>query len=274
MNVSPIFLALPLSLAVGLAVAWVMPLIPDPPCQPSLWRRGGLFLLAGGGAWLALANSNSLGPLYSSLFPLSLPLPLALSVVAIALAGLYATTGSDLFYDRVVSRAVVWYPTLAILIIYGLTIPLFGLVGWGLFATALAGTLAGWLLGVAMTLPARWLGQHLRGGPPEPAPQEPLSGRCLVCGKPAHRASFEQSAQEPTEDFGEGDVWVLRLLGALLGPVGLVFTLVVAAIINGLFAIPVLARDQLSHRKAGSTYLPFVPALCVATVYVLSVRPS
>lgn len=267
MNVSPALLALLLSLVIGCAVAVIMPLIPDPRCQPSFGRRFAIFVIAATGAFLVLVNLSLLGPIGSAPFSLA-PWPLALLATAIGLIGLYATTGSDLFYDRVVSQAVVWYPTLAILGIYALAIPTGSRPA--ALVMALIGALVGWGLGKAMSIPAR-LFARWRGAPDEVQMVAPAGSRCLICGKSAHMAKIEDPDGGPhqVEDFGSGDVWVLGLIGALLGPIGVVYMLVGATIINGLLAALLWLRDRLARRAMGSTYLPFVPGFCIATVYIL-----
>jgi prepilin signal peptidase PulO-like enzyme (type II secretory pathway) len=275
MNLPPLLLALLFSLLVASSVAWVMPSIPDPRCRPSRARRGLLFLIVGVVAFLVLANAWSFESLQRQtslpLLPMTMiPVaawPLALLVVAISLGGLYATTGSDLFYDRIVSRDVVGYPTLIIFGLYALAVPFFGLPA---LLMSLAGAFLGWLLGKAMSLPARLLAKA-RQAPDDVLVEAPIGSRCLICGQAAHMANivYDDGESAQAEDFGEGDVWVLRLIGALLGPVGVVLMLVPAILLNGLLAVPIIIRDRLQQREVGSSYLPYVPALCIATVYVL-----
>jgi hypothetical protein len=171
--------------------------------------------------------------------------PLHLVIAAVALVGFLTATITDIFCDRSILAAAVVYPTRIILIAYALAIPF---ISYGAFVVSLSGWLLCWGLGLILEIPARYLARRNK------APIDELTG-------------------EQVEYFGGGDTWLLKLMGALLGPVGGLTAFALGAILNGIVSVPLLLRDRLSGRGWGLSYQPFVPGLAVAAIYVLVSRP-
>ena len=171
--------------------------------------------------------------------------PPHLIIAAIALFGLLTATITDIFCDRSILAAAVVYPTRLVLIGYALTVPF---IGPGAFAVSLFGWLFCWSLGKVLEFPARLLARR-------------------------HQAPIDELTGEQSEYFGGGDTWLLKLMGALLGPVGGLTAFAIGAIINGLISVPLLLRDRLSGKGWGLSYQPFVPGLAIAAVCVFVIRP-
>jgi len=72
----------------------------------------------------------------------------------------------------------------------------------------------------------------------------------------------------PTEAFGTGDVWLMVLVGALLGPAAGISALIVGIFINGFFALLFLLYDLITGRKEPRP-IPMVPSLALGTLLVI-----
>jgi hypothetical protein len=72
-----------------------------------------------------------------------------------------------------------------------------------------------------------------------------------------------------TEDFGTGDVWLMVLVGVLLGPIYGLAAMFIGMFFNGLLtALPLVVYDIVTHREA-DRHTPLVPWLAVGTLVVL-----
>ena len=72
-----------------------------------------------------------------------------------------------------------------------------------------------------------------------------------------------------TEDFGTGDVWLMVLVGVLLGPIYGMAAMFIGMVFNGLLtALPLVIHDLVTHREA-DRHTPLVPWLAVGTLMVL-----
>ena len=96
----------------------------------------------------------------------------------------------------------------------------------------------------------------------------PRLGRGAGGRKQEEPAKTGQDAPS-AEAFGTGDVWLMVLVGALLGPVYGLAAMFIGIVLNGLFtALPLFVYDIVTARKE-DRYTPLVPWLAAGTLIVI-----
>jgi prepilin signal peptidase PulO-like enzyme (type II secretory pathway) len=87
---------------------------------------------------------------------------------------------------------------------------------------------------------------------------------------PKQEEAAETGQDAPdAEAFGTGDVWLMVLVGALLGPIYGLAAMFIGMVLNGLLtALPVIIYDIITARKE-DRHTPMVPWLAVGTLIVI-----